>query len=62
MTPVMPDDEKLARDYREQAAKLRRLAKKTRYPEIRVRARVLAVGFDRLAEALVTKPIGSPSR
>jgi hypothetical protein len=37
-------------EYRSQAARLRRLAQETRYPEVRERLLLMAAGFERLAD------------
>jgi hypothetical protein len=37
-------------DYLSRAATLRRLARKTRYPDVRERLLLMAVGFERLAD------------
>jgi hypothetical protein len=43
-------EDQSAVDYLSRAATLRRLARETRYPDVRARLLLLAVGFERLAD------------
>jgi hypothetical protein len=46
----MTEEQARAREYLSRAAELRQLALTTRFPEVRTRLLMMAVGFDRLAD------------
>jgi hypothetical protein len=46
----MLEEQSAVGDYLSRAATLRQLARQTRYPEVRARLLLLAVGFERLAD------------
>ena len=56
---TMFEEQSSVREYLDRAAMLRRLAGKTRYPEVRQRLLGLAAGFERLADQ-VEKWEGAP--
>ena len=46
----MTDDQLRAGEYLERAARMRELARATRYPEVRTRLLMMATSFERLAD------------
>ena len=47
---MMAEEQSRAAEYLNQAARLRQLARDTRYPEVRARLLWMAAGFERLAD------------
>jgi hypothetical protein len=47
---VMSEQQPRVEDYLDRAAKLRELARSTRFPEVRTRLVMMAAGFERLAD------------
>ena len=46
----MYEERSRAREYLKRAAEMRRLARNTRFPEVRTRLLMMATGFERLAD------------
>jgi hypothetical protein len=46
----MKDEQSRAEEYLSRAAEMRRLARSTRFPEVRTRLLMMATGFERLAD------------